>query len=101
MQVAIQVVWWIGLLVVLAMTVVVLKRVFGLLNVLSSILTLAEYTQAAAEGIARNVGAAERLSTLGAPASQLPESARRLAEAAAEMAVQLGVSKVERVSDGR
>jgi hypothetical protein len=99
-EIAIQVVWWLGLLVALLFTLVILKRVFGLLHVLRGILALAEHTHAAARGLARHAEAAGRLETLRAPVSELPHGARRLAEATAAIALQVGAPVAEARSGG-
>ncbi len=82
METAIQVVWWIGLIGALILTLVILKEAALLLRVLRDIHQLAELTREAARGVAGNVGVAPKLA--GAPqlALELRDSVHGLARAA-------------------
>lgn len=78
METAIQIFWWIGLVVALGLTLVVLKQVVLLLRTLAAIDRLAEYTREAASGIAVNVDADENLTEVRQPLSRLAEAIRTL-----------------------
>jgi hypothetical protein len=82
METAIQVVWSIGLIGALALTLVILKQVALLLRVLRDIHQLAELTREAARGIASNVGTASRLVAATERAYGLRDSIHVLARAA-------------------
>lgn len=91
MDVAVQIVWWMGLVVALILTLAILKAVALVLRALSDILRLAKLTNRAAEGVADNVAVGSPLAALGGPAAALVRSADRLAGA---------VRGVERELDG-
>ena len=61
MRLAIEVVWWIGLLGALVPTLVILKEAFLVVGTLRRILFLAESTHVAAQGIAAHVAPASQL----------------------------------------
>jgi len=89
MQVAIQVVWWIGLIGALILTLVILKEVALLLRVLKDIHELAKLTHEAAQGIATNVAVISRMEGLAEPARGVREATAALATTAASLEQQL------------
>jgi hypothetical protein len=78
MELAIQIVWWIGLLLALLATLVILKQIAVVLRTLNHILELAVRTRDAARGLARGTEAIAGLDAL-------PQPTQRLATAAAEV----------------
>jgi hypothetical protein len=74
MTVAIEVVWWIGLIGALGATLVILKEVTLVLRALRDIHRLGIITRRAARGVAMNLECMPRLATL-------PEHARPLVAA--------------------
>lgn len=90
MEVAIQVVWWIGLVGALVLTLVVLKQVALLLRVLRDIHRLAELTREAARGVAANLGAVSGMEGVPERALALRDSVHALARAAGAMERKLG-----------
>jgi hypothetical protein len=90
MTLAIQVVWWIGLVGALAATLVILKEVALVLRALRGIHRLAVITRRAARGVAVNLECVPRL-------APLPERARPLV--AAHAAVRAAGASLERFRD--
>ncbi len=82
---AIQVVWSIGLIGALVATLAILKEVSLVLRALKDIHRLAEYTQEAAQGVARNVAAVSQLAALEEPAQRLYEATDALASTTASV----------------
>lgn len=87
---AIQVIWWIGLIGALVATLVVLKEVTLVLRTLRDIHGLARHTLKAARGVAENVAAGRKLDQLQEPADALRASAHSIAGAAASIRQKLG-----------
>jgi hypothetical protein len=85
MEIAIQVVWWIGLAGALVATLVILKEVALLLHTLRNIHELAEVTREAAWEIAKNIEPAPQLSLLGEPAGRLDEVTGEIASLVASI----------------
>lgn len=85
METAIQMVWWIGLIGALALTLVILKLVALLLRVLRDIHQLAELTRTAAWGMAGNLEAVSALPEARGRAFELRDSVHALARAAASI----------------
>jgi hypothetical protein len=81
MTVGIQIVWWIGLIGALGITLIILREVELVVRSLRDILRLAEFTREAAKGIAANVEVIPGLANVAGPAQKTLESARKLAEA--------------------
>jgi hypothetical protein len=90
METAIQVVWWIGLIGALVLTLVILKEVMLVLRVLRDIHQLAELTRTAARGVAGNVGEAPKLVEARDQAFRMRDSVHALARAAALIELKLG-----------
>ncbi len=82
METAVQVVWWIGLVLALLATVVILKQVAVTLRTLRHIHELTKHIRTAARGLADHVGAASQLRGLQEPAVRLREATRATAAAA-------------------
>lgn len=80
MTVGIQIVWWIGLIGALLITLVILREVELVLRTLRDIYRLAVHTHAAAQGIAENVGVIPDLANVAGPAGNILDGTRRLAE---------------------
>lgn len=89
MDIAIQVVWWIGLLGALAATLVILREVALVLGVLRDIRHLAEVTRTAARGVTANLKSVPDLAPLGDSAAGLREAVERQAAAAESIAQKL------------
>ena len=89
MDIWVQIVWWIGLIGALLLTVVILKEVALLHKVLRDIYELSRRTDTASRGIANHVAGApaadEELERLARTARALPVTATALAAAAAEL----------------
>ena len=79
---AIRIVWWIGLVGALALTLAILKQVALVLEALDDILRLAERTRAAANGIAENVRPISALPGLVGPVGRLTRASETLADGA-------------------
>jgi hypothetical protein len=79
MELAIIIVWTIGLIGALVATLVILKEVTLIIGALKDILRLSEHTRDAARGLARNVEAVDRLAGVNGPAGQLYEATSKLA----------------------
>ncbi len=82
METTIQVIWWIGLVLALIATVVILKQVSVTLRTLRHIHELAQHIRTAARGLADHVGAASQLAGLKEPAVRLREATGATAAAA-------------------
>lgn len=80
MTVGVQIVWWIGLVGALVMTLVILRLVELVVRDLVDIHRLAGYTRDAAKGIERNVQVIPSLANVAGPAQHLLQSTRKLAE---------------------
>lgn len=91
METAIVVIWWIGLIVALVLTLVVLKLVALLLRVLGDIHRLAEHTREAARGIVAAADVEPGLVTLTERAQGLRDAVHSLAQAAAAIERRLRV----------
>lgn len=85
MEIAIQVVWWIGLLGALLVTLFVLKQVFLLLRVLKDIHRLGEIIRDAARGLADNAVEIPRLQELAEPAREMRAAVDKIAAGAASV----------------
>ena len=83
MEIAIQVIWWIGLIWALIATGILLKLVSLLLAELSAISRLAVITRDAAAGIAANTEQLASFKALGSPAQRVAAAAERQANAIA------------------
>jgi hypothetical protein len=71
MEIAIQLVWWIGLVGALIPTLIILKEVALVLRTLGEIHRLARLTGEAAHGVARNVSVVPSLGALAEPLTEL------------------------------
>ncbi len=78
MTTGIQIVWWIGLVGAVLITLVILREVEMLLRSLHDIHRLAEFTRDAARGIAKNVEVVPHLADVAGPAGQIREGSARL-----------------------
>lgn len=85
METTIQIVWWIGLIGALILTVVILKEVALIHKVLRDIFQLSSRTRDASQGIAAHVDAAAELEALARAADTLPPTATALAAAAEQV----------------
>ncbi len=81
MQTGIQIVWWIGIIGALGVTIAILREVELILRTLKNINQLAEYTRDAADGIAKNVKVIPSLGNVAAPAQKIVDAAGRLTNA--------------------
>jgi hypothetical protein len=84
-ETGIQIVWWIGLVIALFMTLAILKGAFQIIFVLREILELSEHTKKAADGIRRNLSVARQMDALHLPAQNLHAAAASLNDAAGEI----------------
>ena len=75
MRLAIEIIWWIGILGALIPTLVILKEVSLLIRTLSDIHTLAVLTREAAIGISNHVAEAPKLKAAMEPAQQFRAAA--------------------------
>lgn len=96
METAIQVIWWIALIVALVGTLIILKQVFLILRVLSGIHRLGAITLEAARGIAGNVEQVPSLSALDEPQQRFRSAAGDLADAVESLRM-----KFTRLAEGR
>ncbi len=78
-MVGIQIVWWIGLVGALLLTLLILREVELVLRSLRDILRLSVYTRDAARGIAGNVEVVPSLANVAAPAQEIRAGSERLA----------------------
>jgi sorbitol-specific phosphotransferase system component IIC len=90
MDVAIQVVWWIGLIGALIPTLIILKEVALVLRTITDIYRLARITRDAARGVATNVSVIPSLAALTDPLAQLRSGTGALVVAAATIERKLG-----------
>lgn len=90
MENAILIVWWIGLIGALLLTLVILKQVAVMLRVLRGIHELSERIRDAARGIAGNLEAVPRLGVAAEPALALRDTLRMLARTSGALERQLG-----------
>ena len=90
MEVAIQVVWWIGQIVALIRTLIILKEVALVLRTLSAIYRLAHLTRDAARGVASNVSVIPSLGGLQEPVGKLGQASASLVVAATTIDRKLG-----------
>jgi hypothetical protein len=84
METGIQIVWWIGLILALIITLGILKAAFQIINVLRDIYQLSEITLKAASGIKSNLSYVKEMDTLHLPAQNLHMAAASLKSAAEE-----------------
>jgi anaerobic ribonucleoside-triphosphate reductase len=89
METGIQIVWWIGLIIALIMTLAILKGAFQIVNVLKDIYQLSEVTLTAAAGIRSNLSSVRQMDALHIPAQNLQMAAASLNTAAGEIEEQL------------
>lgn len=82
MDTAIQIVWSIGLVGALVLTLVILKEVALLLRVLVGIHRLSERIRVAAEGIASNLGPVPALAGIADPLGRIHGAAQGVAVSA-------------------
>lgn len=82
METTLQIIWWIGLLGALLLTVVILKEVALLHKALRDIWQLARWIRTASRGIAGNVEGTEALERMAETAVLLPPAVLSLADAA-------------------
>lgn len=89
MMTAAMIVWTIGLVGALLLTLVILKEVELVLKALAAIYHLTRFTREAARGLAGNVTAVSALAPLGASAEALRQTAARQAQTVATIARKL------------
>lgn len=82
METAIQVIWWLGLVLALGATLVILKQVFLVVGTLQDILHLAGVTRTAARGLAESLVQVRELPRIQEPAAAVREAAASLARSA-------------------
>ncbi|MBW3623662.1 MAG: hypothetical protein KY468_09680 [Armatimonadetes bacterium] len=75
METAIVIVWWVGLIGALLLTLVILKLVFLVVGALNDIYRLAEFTRTAARGLAGNAASVERLEPMAEAAQPFRQAA--------------------------
>lgn len=90
MEIANQVVWWIGLIGALLITLVILKEVSLVLQTLGDIHKLAEFTRDAARGISANLTPVTEFSDQPDPSPQLIEITGDLVEIVSYIEQRLG-----------
>jgi hypothetical protein len=90
MEIAIQIIWWIGLIGALPATLLILKEVALVLRVLRHILELAELTRDAARQIERNTAVIPELDGLAQPVADLRETVAEIGTAVASIKQKLG-----------
>lgn len=81
MTLAVQIVWWIGLLGALAATLAILKLVALVLRSSSDVLACARIARRAARGIATHLEPVAAMDGLAAPAEEVRRGATELAHA--------------------
>lgn len=86
METAVLVVWWIGLVGALVLTLIILTQVLLVIGTLRGILRLAELTRDAAGGIAANVAAVDGLAGLGGLVRPMPAALAAVARPVAAIA---------------
>ena len=79
MTIGIQIVWWIGLIGALLITLVILREVELVLRTLRDINELAKFTRTAAQGIGRNVEIIPGLANVAGPAQEIRQGSGQLA----------------------
>lgn len=79
MTVGIQIVWWIGLIGALLITLIILREVELVLRTLRDINELAKFTRTAAQGIGHNVEIIPSLANVAGPAQEIRQGAAQLA----------------------
>jgi hypothetical protein len=84
-ETGIQLVWWIGLIIALFLTLAILKGAFQIIFVLRGILELSEHTRKAADGIHSNLSTVRQMEALHLPAQNLQAAAASLNAAAGEI----------------
>lgn len=89
MTTGVQIVWWIGLVGALLITLVILREVEMVLRSLHDIHRLAEFTRDAAQGIEKNVEVVPGLADVAGPAGQILAGSRRLKEISQAIAEKL------------
>ena len=92
MEIAIQVIWWIGLLGALVPTLIILKEVALVLRTLNDIYQLARVTRDAGAGVARNLSVIPSLGALQEPVSRLGQAGGSLVVSATSIERKLGAS---------
>ena len=92
MEIAIQVIWWIGLIGALVPILIILKEVALVLRTLNDIYQLASITRDAARGVARNVSVIPSLGALQEPVSTLSQASGALAVSATSIERKLGAA---------
>ena len=85
METTMQIVWWVGLIGALILTVVILKEVALIHKALRDIFQLSGRTRDASRGIAAHVDVAAELEALAQAADTLPPTATALAAAAEQV----------------
>jgi hypothetical protein len=95
MDTAILVIWWVGLIVALGVTLVILKQVALVLGTLTGIHRLALITRDAARGMAVNMTATSTIPALEPTTREMAEAVKRIAGVAASLE-----EKLERVTGG-
>lgn len=85
MSAAVQVIWWVGLVAALGLTLVAVKLLGDLLRTVGDLRTLAERTARAADGIAEAFAGPLRLEDAAAEADGLRTGAVALRDAAARV----------------
>ena len=86
MRLAIELIWWIGLVGALVPTLVILKEAFLVVGTLRRILRLAEATHVAAKGIGVHMHPAARLRGLAEIVQRLDDDVRDAAQAVRRLA---------------
>jgi hypothetical protein len=92
MEIAIQVIWWIGIIGALIPILIILKEVALVLRTLDDIYQLARLTRDAAGGVARNVSVIPSLGALQEPVSRLGQASGSLVVSATNIERKLGAS---------
>lgn len=91
MEPLVQLIWWIGLLVAVLLTLAILKAVTLTLNALADVQLLAETTRDAARGVAANVAVEDALRELHGGARALTDGAGALSAGAAALDSRMGL----------
>lgn len=96
METAVQVVWWIGLIAALGLTVVALKLLSGLLRTLGQLGQLADRIATAADGLADALSGPLRLAEAAEAAEGVRGGATALQDAAARVREAVGGARPQR-----
>ncbi|MBW3554611.1 MAG: hypothetical protein KY466_13940 [Gemmatimonadetes bacterium] len=96
METAVQVVWWIGLVAALGLTVVALKLLSGLLRTLGQLRALADRIATAADGLAGALSGPLRLAEAAEAADGMWGGATALQEAAGRVRSAVGGKRPRR-----